>query len=122
MIETLLSKLVALKEEKSLQQKVIDKLTADITETEEALIGTLESMGLEGAKNETHNCSIKRTKYPRIDNWDTFRDHVLSTGNLELLQRRIKSTLVDEIWNNDEEVPGLVPYEKHSIYLSSRRR
>jgi hypothetical protein len=82
---------------------------------EQAIIKAMQEMGLTQIKNEYGTISITETIYAQIEDLDVFYEHIMSTEQPWLLQKRPNVTAYRELLAQGEQVPGLKPFTKRTL-------
>ncbi len=59
-----------------------------------------------------YNLAVSHKKVPRVTDWPGFHAYVLSTGNLDMLHKRVTESAVMSRLDAGEYVPGVVTDEK----------
>ena len=99
-------------EEKTLKQS--------INELESRIILNLENQGVDRIGNDVCTVSIKKEIVPTVEDWDSVHQHIIDTGQFELLQRRMSATSYRELQHMGQEVPGVVATELTRINFRSK--
>jgi len=73
------------------------------------LLKKMDTEGVSRTANENASVSINEDTVPNVDDWDALYEHVTSTQDFSLLQRRVSSTAYKELLKMGESVPGLSP-------------
>jgi hypothetical protein len=73
------------------------------------LLRKMDTEGVSRTANENASVSINEDTVPNVDDWDALYEHVTSTQDFSLLQRRVSSTAYKELLKMGESVPGLSP-------------
>lgn len=79
------------------------------------LLKKLDAEGLSRTANEVASVSINEETVPDVTDWDALYQHVITTGDFSLIQRRVSSTAYRELLKIGEDVPGLQPREIRRI-------
>lgn len=79
------------------------------------LLKKLDAEGLSRTANEVASVSINEETVPDVTDWDALYQHVITTGDFSLIQRRVSSTAYRELLKIGENVPGLQPREIRRI-------
>lgn len=85
-------------------------IKADEETLKEHLIKNLKADDANGIVGKIAKVNVISQKIGRAEDWDAFYSYVASTGQFELLQRRLSDTALRERWDAGEPVPGVVPY------------
>lgn len=73
------------------------------------LLKKMDSEGVSRTANENASVSINEDTVPDVTDWDALYEHVTSTQDFSLLQRRVSSTAYKELLKMGEVVPGVAP-------------
>ena len=79
------------------------------------LITKLDEQGLSRTANDKASVSINQDTVPDVIDWDALYEHINTTKDYSLLQRRVSSTAYKELLKLGEEIPGLQPREIRRI-------
>ena len=83
------------------------------------LMTKLDEQGLSRTANDRASVSINNDTVPDVTDWDALYEHINSTKDYSLLQRRVSSTAYKELLKLGEEIPGLQPREIRRINFRS---
>lgn len=83
------------------------------------LLTQLDEQGLSRTANDKASVSINQDTVPDVTDWDALYQHINSTKDYSLLQRRVSSTAYKELLKLGEDVPGLQPREIRRINFRS---
>lgn len=83
------------------------------------LMTQLDEQGLSRTANDKASVSINSDTVPDVTDWDALYEHINSTKDYSLLQRRVSSTAYKELLKLGEGVPGLQPREIRRINFRS---
>ena len=64
--------------------------------------------------------SIKKEIVPTVEDWDSVHQHIIDTGQFELMQKRMSATAYRELQQMGQEVPGVVPTELTRMNFRSK--
>lgn len=88
-----------------------DKTAALLKEVEvdakQALIIAMQEAKAENVVGTNKLFTLKQKEQPIIDNWEKLAEHILTTGDLSLIQRRISTTAAAEQMAAGETIPGV---------------
>jgi len=73
------------------------------------LLKKMDAEGVSRTANENASVSINEDTMPNVDDWDALYEHVTSTQDFSLLQRRVSSTAYKELLKMGETIPGMSP-------------
>lgn len=88
-------------------EKKIEELKKGEAEQKEEILRLLVDSKLDGAKGKVATVAITTTEFPVISDPSAFYQHVLSTGSVDLLEKRPSKSGCQERWERGEEVPGV---------------
>ena len=104
---------------KELQSK--EKATKQvINELETRIIVNLENQGVDRIGNDVCTVSIKKEIVPTVEDWDSVHQHIIDTGQFELMQKRMSATAYRELQQMGQEVPGVVATELTRMNFRSK--
>jgi len=83
------------------------------------LMTQLDEQGLSRTANDKASVSINSDTVPDVTDWDALYEHINSTKDYSLLQRRVSSTAYKELLKLGDNVPGLQPREIRRINFRS---
>ena len=89
--------------------KELKELRAESDYLDVLLLKKMDAEGVSRTANDAASVSINEDTVPNVDDWDELYNHVTSTGDFSLLQRRVSSTAYKEMLKMGEAVPGLSP-------------
>lgn len=101
-----------------LNTKLKDLKTAQ-DEIDLALLRKMDAEGLSRTANGSFSVSINEDTVPEVVDWDSVYEHVVTTRDFSLIQRRISSTAYKELLKLGEGVPGLSPRTIRKINFRS---
>ena len=108
-INELIEKRAEIKRETELLNVRLKDLKAAQDEIDLALIKKMDAEGLSRTANGDYSVSINEDTVPDVDDWDALYNHIISTRDFSLIQRRVSSTAYKELLKLGEGVPGLSP-------------
>ena len=112
--------LYQLREQKRKLEADLKELREKMEEDEIEIFEMLKNNGTSTADGLNAKVSITETIVPVIDDADEFFDHVLATGDIHLLERRVSSRAYRELLEAGEEVPGLRPFNRRTLSLRTK--
>ena len=83
------------------------------------LLTKLDEQGLSRTANDKASVSINQDTVPEVTDWDAVYEHINTTKDYSLLQRRVSSTAYKELLKLGENVPGLQPRDIRRINFRS---
>lgn len=73
------------------------------------LLKKMDAEGLARTANQRASVSINEDTVPDVTDWEELYQHIMSTQDFSLIQRRVSSTAYKELLKLGESVPGLQP-------------
>ena len=87
----------------------------------EAEIGAdMERQGLTQTGNDACTISLKTEIVPTVEDWDALHQHIIATGQFELLQKRMSATAYRELITMAQSVPGVRSTELTRVNYRSK--
>jgi len=99
------------------QEKALKSKKADL---ETQIIINLKDQGIDRVGNDACTVSIKQEIVPTVRDWDAVHEHVLDTGQFELMQKRMSATAYRELIQMGQEVPGVEATELTRMNFRSK--
>ena len=92
-------------------QKTIDKLKKYEKEIEDSIIDNLPK-GDKGAVGERYRVQVTTKPVATVEDRDAFNAYVLENARLDLLSSSISQKAVKEMWEDDQQIPGVGKFNK----------
>jgi len=105
-INDLINQFVLIKGQKEDLAASIKTCNEELARIEADIMAKMAEAGINQAASDKATCSMKQVTHPAITDWDAFYNHVTTTGQFELLQKRLSSTAFKERWAAGDTVPG----------------
>lgn len=105
------------KEREELSRK-LEKMEGAENELELLILKTLHEQGLSAAGGKTCLVRANKTDVPYVKDWNKLWEHIRSTGEFELLHKRVTMASVADRWNEGIEVPGVERYPVESLHVT----
>lgn len=118
-INDLIEKRAEIKRETELLNVRLKDLKSAQDEIDLALLKKMDAEGLSRTANGDYSVSINEDTVPDVDDWDALYNHIISTRDFSLIQRRVSSTAYKELLKLGEGVPGLSPRTIRKINFRS---
>lgn len=118
-INDLIEKRAEIKRESELLNVRLKDLKAAQDEIDLALLKKMDAEGLSRTANGDYSVSINEDTVPDVEDWDALYNHIISTRDFSLIQRRVSSTAYKELLKLGEGVPGLSPRTIRKINFRS---
>ena len=118
-INDLIEKRAEIKRETDQLNVRLKDLKSAQDEIDLALLKKMDAEGLSRTANGDYSVSINEDTVPDVDDWDALYNHIISTRDFSLIQRRVSSTAYKELLKLGEGVPGLSPRTIRKINFRS---
>ena len=106
------------------QLRAANNLVKEIKEQQDnldrLLMWKMDKTGVTRVGNDDASVSIGTDVVADVTDWETVYEHIQSTGDFSLIQRRVSSTAYRELLNMGENVPGMQPREIRRINFRKR--
>jgi hypothetical protein len=102
----LIDEFVAVKGAREELQNQVKTHTEKLTRLEADIMELMSQAGINQAASDKASVTMKHNTHPAIDDWAKFYEYVASTGQFELLHKRLSSTAFRERWEAGEVIPG----------------
>lgn len=119
-LNDLLNELAEEKEKLKGIQNLEKAYKSKINELEGHIIYQLETQGVDRTGNDVCTVSIKKETVPTVEDWDAVHQHIIDTGQFELLQKRMSATAYRELQQLGQNVPGVKATELTRINFRSK--
>jgi hypothetical protein len=110
-------KLVEIRDEKRRIKEREKELIDEWKKYELEFLIRLDEQGMRKASTADGTASITEVVVPQVVDWDMVYEHIQSTGDFYLLQKRPAAAAFRELHESGEVIPGMEPYTKRSISL-----
>lgn len=114
----LVDKAYAIKEKRCALQKKIDELDEQFKEAKKKLIDEISKEDSSGVTGKRAKAVIKVAKQPTVKDWDKFHKYIIKNKRMDLLQKRVNSLGIKELWEDGKTVPGVEVFNAISISLT----
>ena len=95
------------------------ELTTSKRELEAQISIRMQEQGLDKISNDVCTISLKNEIVPTVENWDDLHEHIVKTGQFELLQKRMSATAYRELITTGMDVPGVKSTELTRVNFRS---
>lgn len=113
-------KLYKLRAERRAIEASAELVKADESKLEAYLIDNIPKSDATGVLGKTAKAELKISKQPTVKDWDKVYKYIQKTKKYELLQKRINSAAVKELWEDEKEVPGVEVFNAIKISLTKK--
>lgn len=121
-VGSMIDELYELRAKRLEKQKEVEELKTIETKMTEEIMGSLQSMDMISGKGKVATFSYKPFTVPKLVDFNALKEYILSTGNLQLFERRISNPAFQELFQLEGGVPGVEPYtfDKPSLTRSKK--
>jgi hypothetical protein len=104
------------------QQKTVDTYKAIETKLTKDIMALLHDQDTTSISGKLATFSITEKVVPKVVDYNKLKEYIVSTGYVHLLGRTVSAPAAREIWDIDEEIPGVEPLtlDKHSLTRSAK--
>lgn len=113
-------RLKELGDKKSKAQKVVDEIGKEESALEQHMIAELEKQEADGVTGRKAKARINKKEVPilKTDEQDKFYAYVKKHSAFHLLQKRLSSTAIREMWDAGKKIPGIDKFIYKSISIT----
>lgn len=116
----MIERLGQLRDERKELEKQAEALKKQERELEDEVLRSFRAGDLESVQTAHYAAGRQVAVKPSVHDWDAFYDYIWRSGDPSLLQKRPGEGAIKERWDQGEEVPGVEPFHKVSLYLRKR--
>lgn len=87
---------------------------------EEKFIAELPKSDQEGAIGRVAKAVIRTNDVPTVEDWQAFYGYVGKKKRFDLMQKRLSSTAIQEMWDAGEKVPGVGTFRVVKVSVTKR--
>lgn len=116
-VGSLIDTMSALRDERRALAEKDKALATQYDELELQLIDMLDAQGTTKSASATASASIGESTQFNTEDWDRFMAYMVKNKLFHLVQRRVSTPAVLELYTAKGVVPGLTPYTKRKINL-----
>jgi hypothetical protein len=111
-----------LRAERLEKSKEVDRLKTIETELTNQILNSLQQSGMKKATGALATFSYTSTTVPKLIDYNSLKEYILTSGNIQLLERRISTPAFKELFELFGSIPGLEPYtfDKPSLTRSTK--
>jgi hypothetical protein len=115
-IKELAQRLSAVRAELTEANRTANALKAEKEALESDLLDAIQSAGMESVKVDGTTFGISVKQKPIVEDWDAYYGYILKTGNVQLLYKQATQSVIMELLEAGEPVPGVAVVEEPKIY------
>jgi len=99
----------------------LETLRKDAATLEVTIMNLLKESGIESAKGENGNVTLKKDTVPAVKDWDKFYAYIVKNKAFELLQKRVGLKAYRERLEEGEVIPGVEAFEKETLSCTTNK-
>lgn len=108
-----------LREEKRAAEAIVKGIEEQIAVQEEALYKLMDAQGIKKAGGNKATASIGSAVVASVDDWDAFWAWIAKKKYFHLIQKRVSDPGYRELLEKGVNVPGVQPFTKRKLTLTS---
>lgn len=110
--------LYTLKAKRLAGQKQVNEVEAEEQALRAHLIDTLPKSLSSGISGRVARVTIVTKQVPQLKDDEAFFAYVKKTGRFDLMQRRLSTGAIEELWEAGKTVPGIEPFTVVTVGLN----
>lgn len=119
-IDDLIKERQAVTEQLRAANNLVKTIKEEQDNLDRLLMWKMDKTGVTRVGNDDASVSIGTDVVADVTDWESVYEHIQSTGDFSLIQRRVSSTAYRELLNMGENVPGMQPREIRRINFRKR--
>lgn len=119
-IDDLIKERQAVTEQLRAANNLVKQIKEQQDDLDRLLMWKMDKTGVTRVGNDDASVSIGTDVVADVTDWESVYQHIQSTGDFSLIQRRVSSTAYRELLNMGENVPGMQPREIRRINFRKR--
>ena len=116
-LESRIDALFTLRAKRLQAQKEVDALEAEEKELGAAIKEDMMASGQDELSGHLGKFKLKYDQAPVVVDWTVLYNHILETGNFDLLHKRLGVAAVKERWQGGDDVPGVGREDTVTYYV-----
>jgi ribosomal protein L29 len=113
-------RLYKLRQERAKHTKKADEIKKQITELKTHLIDCIGKSDAEGVTGRTARVRVLPKTVATVKDWDKFWAYIRRHKAHHLMQRRVASPAVLELWEDGKQVPGVEAYHYKDVSCTKK--
>jgi hypothetical protein len=120
-IEQLIDALWTLKQDRAALNKQVATLKEQYEAIEAEVIAALQQRGAQAAHSINASALLSLRAYPEIVDPVKFRQHIITTGEIDLLENRPAVGAIRARWQTGEQIPGVRQQQEWALSLTKAK-
>lgn len=112
---SLIDNLYKAREAQRIKNHEADELKSAAYQLEKQLLEQFDRATLTGASGKVATLTVKTVVEPTINDFVTIFKYAARTQNYGLIQRRLNSAAVRELWDESKKVPGVGKFDRDKV-------
>ena len=118
---TCADKLYKLRDQKRLAQRVVDAVADEYRALSDHIINTLPKERLSGAQGKVGKVAVIVKEVPQYEDKREFFEYIKKEDRFDLMQGRLSSRAIQDMWEAGEDVPGIMKFNAVSVSLTKAK-
>jgi len=118
--KTQVTGILKLYQEKDTRRLALSEEAKRLEQEQKALLDQLSALEVKTDSYGPYNLRVASKKVPRCTDWPGFHAYLISTGNLDMLHKRLTESAIMERLDNGEYVPGIVTDDKVTYKVTAK--
>lgn len=119
-MEEIVQEFRRLKDKKKDLEKQAKDLNPQIETLQGLIITKMQGEGANKISTDFGSCSLSTKDYATIKDFAAFLEYIVGHGAYELIQKRANDAPMRIIWEEDEDVPGVVAFERTTLNFTRK--
>jgi hypothetical protein len=115
-IKEMAQRLNTIRAELTAANNTVNALKAEKSALESDLLDAIQTAGMESVKVDGTTFGISVKQKPVVEDWDAYYSYILETRNMQLLYKQATQSVIMELIEAGERVPGVAIVEEPKIY------
>lgn len=98
--------------------KEVEAVEAFERKVNQHIIDNLSKSDDTGAAGLRYRAQVLTKRKPSVADWAALQQHILATGEFDLVQKRISDKAIADRWESGEAVPGIEPVNVVSLSVT----
>lgn len=99
-------------------QKQVDLLASHESQLKAHIIESLPKENAIGIAGKVAKVTLATKSVAQVKDWGEFYKYVQSTGEFDLMQRRVSDAAIKERWEAGDEIPGVDPFSFTTLSIN----
>jgi hypothetical protein len=114
----ILRQLFEMREQRLTLQRQVDKMEQDEKDLMYTLTNSMVSDDVLTSTTDGFVAKRKTVNSPIVQDWAATLDYIKTTGQVDLLQKRLTESAVKARWDSGVDIPGVDKLVKHTVTIT----